>query len=231
MATYDEFIGKQEDTAIHANVSKRSKFISNVLAIVAAGFAVTAVGTWFGMANLAFFAANTWFVWALFFVALGMIFTSSYWGVKNPMASIMYIVFTFIMGLSLAPLIAYAVGTAGTAIVFKALVGTVALFGISAGIGATTKKDLSSMGTFLLVALIGLIVGNIINYFIGSSFGEMILSSIGIILFTGFIAYDMQNIMHRYPVNAPILAAISLFLSIFNLFTSLLRLLLVFYND
>lgn len=114
-------------------------------------------------------------------------------------------------------------------LITSALMGATVLFSTMAIYGMTTDRDLTSIGSFLMVGLIALIIVSIINLFIGNSVLDMALSAIGIIIFLGFTAYDAQSIQEtlRYgsDTNLEVMGAMSLYLDFINLFMDLLRLL------
>jgi len=114
-------------------------------------------------------------------------------------------------------------------LITSALMGATVLFTTMAGYGMTTKRDLTSLGGFLVVGLIALIIVSIINLFIGNSVLDMALSAIGIIIFLGFTAYDAQNIQdtlkYGSDTNLEVMGALSLYLDFMNLFLDLLKLL------
>lgn len=123
-------------------------------------------------------------------------------------------------------LLAYA-----NAPVFAIFLSTLVVFGILACFGYKTHHDLSSWGKYLLAGLIGIIVATLINIFIGSTLADLIINIIGVIVFTGFTAYDMQQIKYfdaqiidkEQRKRYGILGALSLFLDFINLFLNLLR--------
>ncbi|MCM1370692.1 MAG: Bax inhibitor-1/YccA family protein [Clostridium sp.] len=144
----------------------------------------------------------------------------------NPMtAKILYFVYSFTTGLSLSLIfVVYEI----TSIIFVFAI-TAGLFLIFAIIGKVTNLDLSKFGTILLMALIGIIIATIINMFIGSTTFDMILCWIGIIVFLGYIAYDMQQVKRLQTVipdedNLAIFAAFQLYLDFINLFYRLISL-------
>ena len=103
------------------------------------------------------------------------------------------------------------------------------LFGIFALIGKTTKIDLSKIGTFLLIGLLGIIILEIINIFVMSSSLDMFACIVSIIIFLGFIAWDMQKVKRlnesgENSDNMAIICAFELYLDFINVFIDLLRL-------
>lgn len=119
-----------------------------------------------------------------------------------------------------------------TAIISKVFFITAGTFGVTALYGYATKKDLSSLGNILFMALIGLVIATIVNVFMKSAMFDLILSYIGVIIFVGLTAWDSQKIKHMMMVqqNADesaqrlaLIGALSLYLDFINLFLYLLR--------
>jgi hypothetical protein len=108
-----------------------------------------------------------------------------------------------------------------------------ATFGATALYGYTTKRDLSSMGSFLMMGAIGLMIAGVVNLFLQSSIMAFVISVIGVLIFVGFTAYDMQDIKEKYyELNddeeirkAGIFGALNLYLDFVNIFINLLQLL------
>lgn len=133
--------------------------------------------------------------------------------------------FTGLMGFGLGPLLShYAAMPNGSLLIAQAL-GSTALvfFGLSA-YALTTKKDFSFMGGFLVVGMLVVIVSSLVNLFIGSSVAFIAINAAVVLLMSGFILYDKSRIVNGGETNY-ILATVSLYLSIYNLFTSILALL------
>lgn len=119
-----------------------------------------------------------------------------------------------------------------TAIISKVFFITAGTFGITALYGYATKKDLSSLGNILFMALIGLVIATIVNVFMKSAMFDLILSYIGVIIFVGLTAWDSQKIKHMMMVQQDadesaqklaLIGALSLYLDFINLFLYLLR--------
>jgi FtsH-binding integral membrane protein len=102
------------------------------------------------------------------------------------------------------------------------------LFAVMSGYGYFTKKNLDSMGQFMFIGLIAIIIASIINIFIGSTVFQMVISAIAVIVFLGLTAYDTQRIREMVTVEndgrAEVLGALSLYLNFINIFLSLLQL-------
>ena len=132
--------------------------------------------------------------------------------------------FAAIMGLSFATIfVVYNMGS-----IVSAFMAAAVLFGVMSFYGYFTKRDLTSMGQFMFVGLIAIIIASIVNIFIGSSVMQMVISAIAIVIFLGLTAYDTQNIrqMISYENDGKmeVWGALSLYLNFINIFLSLLQL-------
>ena len=131
--------------------------------------------------------------------------------------------FTFISGLTITPLLAHTFSMPGGAsIVAQSFLMTSIAFGGISMFAMTTKRDFSSMGKMLFIALIVLIVGSISNIFLQLPLLQLVIAITGALLFSAFILYDTQQII-KGNYETPIEAAISLYLDFFNLFIMLLQ--------
>jgi hypothetical protein len=128
------------------------------------------------------------------------------------------------MGLSFATI--FAVFTMGS--IVSAFMGAAILFSVMSGYGYFTKKDLTSMGSFMFVGLIAIVIASIVNIFIGSTVMQMVISAIAIIIFLGLTAYDTQRIREMVSVDTSpaveVSGALSLYMDFINLFINLLQL-------
>ena len=170
--------------------------------------------------------------WVLFAVELALIFFVIPRTKHIPGVNLAVLFgFTFISGLTIAPLLASIFAMpSGAAIVGQAFLMTSVAFGGISMFAMTTKKDYSFMGKFLFIALIIAIVGMIANIFIGSTMVQLFISGGVALLMCGFILYDTQNIL-KGAYDSPIEAALSLYLDFFNLFISLLQILGIMNSD
>ena len=134
--------------------------------------------------------------------------------------------FAALMGLSFSTI--FAVYTMGS--IVSAFMGAAILFGTMTFYGYFTKRDLTSVGQFMFVGLIAIVIASIVNIFIGSSVMQMVISAISIVIFLGLTAYDTQNIRELVSRDTEtgreeVLGALTLYLDFINLFLSLLQLL------
>ncbi|CAH9060350.1 Modulator of FtsH protease YccA [Pseudoalteromonas holothuriae] len=157
-------------------------------------------------------------------VGLGLIFVIHKKANSSSAVGLVFL-FTGIMGFGLGPLLNhYAAMPNGGMLIMQALGSTALIFfGLSA-YALTTKKDFSFMGGFLTVGLIVVVIASLVNLFIGSSIAFMALNAAVVLIMSGFILYDTSRIINGGETNY-VLATVGLYLSIYNLFTSLLALL------
>ena len=207
-------------------------FYGKVMSFFALALFASAAGTFVGVQYLEqVFLDKPFLIWIVFGVELLLIFTSRKWSTITPLNRFLFAGFAFLSGLSITPLMVMLMATtAGAAMVMKALAITGVLFTAMAMIGFTTNINLSGMRGFLMASLIGLILVQVVGIFIPwSNTTEILVSSVGAVIFSGFVAYDMQKIK-KFPQDRYIDAALHLYLDIFNLFLYILRLLMALNN-
>ncbi len=215
------------DEGLRAHMNKVYGLMS-VAMVVTAGVA-WAVGTNEAMLSVVFGSPLKWVV---MFAPLVMVF--AFGALINRLsvaaAQLFFYVYAAAVGLSLSFI--FAVYT-GTSIAQTFLVTAIAFAGLSL-YGYTTKKDLSGMGTFMIMGLIGLIVASIVNIFLASSALAFAISVIGVLIFAGLTAYDTQNIKNTYIEHAvhgdqewlgkaAIMGALNLYMDFINMFMFLLQ--------
>lgn len=168
--------------------------------------------------------------WVVMLAPLGFVMFFSYKlnSISAEKARIYLWIYSGLMGLSLATIFVVYTGTSIARVFFI----TASTFGAMSLYGYTTKKDLTGMGSFLMMGLIGLIIASIVNIFLKSSAMEFALSAIGTLIFVGLTAYDTQRIKQSYYHFAgnsemvgkmAILGALNLYMDFINLFLMLLR--------
>ena len=172
----------------------------------------------------------TTLAWIAMFSPLAFILVLNF-GINRMRASTAQLVFwafAGVMGLSLSSIFITFTGTS-IARVFFITAGTFAAMSIY---GYTTKRDLSGLGSFLFMGLIGIIIASVVNFWIGSTMMQLAISVIGVLIFVGLTAYDTQSIKQMYSEvdgadvagKKAIMGALRLYLDFINLFLLLLRL-------
>jgi FtsH-binding integral membrane protein len=141
------------------------------------------------------------------------------------MAQLLLHGFAALMGLSFATI--FAVFQMGS--IVSAFMGAAVLFGTMSFYGYFTKKDLTSIGQFMFVGLIAIIIASIINIFVGSTVFQMVISALAIVIFLGLTAYDTQRIREIVTTSSSdhveeVQGALTLYLNFINIFLSLLQL-------
>jgi len=165
--------------------------------------------------------------WIVIFAPLAAIFGVAMVLGNNPskgVAQLCLYGFAALMGLSFAMI--FAVFTMGS--IVSAFMGAAVLFGIMSGYGYFTKQSLDSMGKFMIVGLIAIVIASVVNIFIGSTVMQMVISALAIIIFLGLTAYDTQKIREELSVetsdSAEVRGALTLYMDFINLFLNLLQL-------
>jgi uncharacterized protein len=168
--------------------------------------------------------------WVVMLAPLAFVLVLSF-GINKlsvPAAQATFWAFAAVMGLSLSSIFLVYTGAS----IAKVFFITAATFGAMSLYGYTTKRDLTGMGNFLMMGLIGLIIASIVNIFLGSSMLDFAISAVGVLVFVGLTAYDTQKIKENYSehfgadvlAKNAIMGALSLYLDFINLFLMLLRL-------
>jgi FtsH-binding integral membrane protein len=174
--------------------------------------------------------AGTAVIWIVMLAPLGFVLALSF-GIQRMSAGtamLLFWIYAAVMGLSLGGIFLVYTGTSIARVFFI----TAATFGAMSLYGYTTNADLSRMGSFLLMGLIGLVIASLVNIFIGSSALQFAISIIGVIVFVGLTAYDTQRIKEMYLESdsaeiagkKAVLGALALYLDFINLFMMLLQL-------
>ncbi len=217
----------QIDEGLRAHMNK-------VYALMSVAMLLTAAVAWAVGTNEAMVATifGSPLKWVVMFAPLVMVF--AFGALINRLsvaaAQLFFYAYAAAVGLSLSFI--FAVYT-DTSIAQTFLVTAIAFAGLSL-YGYTTKKDLSGMGTFLMMGLIGLIVASIVNIFLASSALAFAISVIGVLIFAGLTAYDTQSIKNTYVAHAmhgdqewlgkaAIMGALNLYLDFINMFMFLLQ--------
>ncbi len=140
-------------------------------------------------------------------------------------AKVSFLLYSFVTGLTFASIfVVYEL----TSIIYVFLI-TALVFGVFAFIGSTTKLDLTKTGTYLLMALLSVLICTILNMFIKSSSFDFVISVISVLIFIGFTAYDVQRVLRLYDNNVlpeenlAIYGALDLYLDFINIFLELLK--------
>lgn len=206
--------------------AQRQRVLRNTYALLALSMVPTVIGAWLGVSmGFSFFSGSPLIGFGVFMaVAFGFFFAIEKFK-HSGVGVLLLLGFTFFMGLMLSRLIGAVLGLSnGAQLIGFAFGGTAVVFGAMATLASTIKRDLSGMGKWLMVGALVLMVGGIINVFLGSSVGMMVISMLAIGIFSAYMLYDLKQIMDGGETNY-ISATLALYLDIFNVFQSLLALL------
>jgi FtsH-binding integral membrane protein len=206
-------------------------YMLRVYNYMASGLALTGIVAYVAAAS-GFYAqiARTPLIWLVILAPLGLVMAMSY-GMQRMRASTLQMIFWVyagLMGLSLAMIFLVFTQTS-IARVFFITAGTFAAMSLY---GYTTRRDLTQMGSFLFMGLIGIIIASVVNMFVASSALQFAISVIGVIVFTGLTAWDTQQIKEMYfeadgaeiASKKAVMGALRLYLDFINLFMMLMQL-------
>lgn len=226
-----------QEQLVTANVQRT--FMSKVFLWMAAALSITGLTAFIVASNPQLLSllinpeTGGWSIlgWIILFSPLILVFVMSANVARMKLSTMMilYIIYSFLMGASLSFIfLAYEIGSIMN--VFFITGGTFALMGI---LGFTTKTDLTKFGSIMLIGLFGIIIAMVVNFFIGSARIDYIISIIGVLIFTGLTAYDVQKLknisagvdgMNQTTGKLALMGALTLYLDFINLFLFFLRL-------
>jgi modulator of FtsH protease len=207
------------------SLEQRNKVLRNTYWLLALSLIPTVLGAWLGVATgitrnlqgglglIVFLGGAFGFMYAI-------------QKTKDSAAGVAVLLgFTFFMGLMLSRLIAMVLGFKnGTGLVMTAFGGTAGVFFVMATLSTVIKRDLSGMSKWLFAGALVIMIGAIVNVFIGSTTGMLVISTLAIGLFSMYMLYDLKQIIDGGETNY-INATLALYLDLFNIFQSLLMIL------
>ena len=205
--------------------SERNKVLKNTYWLLALTLLPTVLGAWVGITTGLSYALSGGLGLIVFLAgAFGFIYAIE--KTKHSSKGIaVLLAFTFFMGLMLSRMIAMVLGFKnGSERVMTAFGGTAGVFFLMASLATVIKRDLSGMAKWLFVGAIVLMVGSIINIFVGSSVGMMVISMLAIGIFSAYMLFDIKQIIDGGETNY-ISATLALYMDLFNVFQSMLALL------
>ena len=212
--------------------TEQNKVLRNTYMMLALTMIPTIIGAFVGLSiNFSFMAEHPIMGALLMFGAMmGMLFAvtalrNSVWGIAALLG------FTFLAGVFLGPILQVALHLKnGAQLIGMAAGGTGIIFFSLATIATVTKKDFSFMGKFLFIGLILLVVASLANMFFQIPAMSLTISAIAVLLFSAYILFDISRIVHGGETNY-VMATLSLFLNIYNIFINLLSLLMAFSGE
>lgn len=210
----------QDESQSELSYSKAS-FVKKTYQYLAASLLAATAGAYIGMQMAV--APSFWFLLIEIALLIGLIASKR----NTALASVLLFAFTFVTGFTLAPMLNFYISNGMGSIVTNAFLMTTVAFGALSVFAFNTKRDFSALGKILFIALIVVVVASIINIFTQSPIFQLVIASIGAVLFSAYILYDTQNII-RGNYDSAILGAVALYLDILNLFVSLIQILSAF---
>ena len=206
----------------------RNKVLRNTYWLLALSMLPTVLGAWIGVAT-GITAGLTGGLGLIVFLGGAFGFMIAIEKTKNSAAGVpVLLAFTFFMGLMLSRLLAAVLGfNNGASLIMTAFGGTAGVFFVMANLSTIIKRDLSGMGKWLFAGALAIMFGAIINIFVGSTMGMAVIATLAIAVFSMYLLYDLKRIVDGGETNY-ITATLGLYLSLFNIFQSLLALLGIF---
>ena len=212
-------------------------FVANVFSLMFAALIISGISAvWFATESMRSYIINyegglTTLGWISMIAPIGLVLLIGF-GFQKYSAKFLlgvFLIYSTLTGISLSTIFSvYTTASIASTFFISALT-----FGVMALTGYTTKTDLTNLGSLLYMGLIGIIIASIVNFFIGSSFMHYIISIIGVLVFTGLTAYDVQKIKNignqiqegsESAQKLMIMGALTLYLDFINLFLMMLRL-------
>ena len=209
-----------------------NRVLRNTYMLLALTMVPTVAGALLGVQmQFSFMAGSPFIAFALF---LGISFAFFYGIEKNKYNGLgvaLLLGFTFFMGLMLSRILQAALGFSnGGPMIALAAGGTGAIFATMAGIASVSKRDFTNMGKFLTVGLVVVLLAVVANIFLQMPVLHLVISAAVVLLFSGYILYDISNIVQGGETNY-VTATLAVYLDVYNVFTSLLNLIMAFGGD
>ena len=208
------------------------RVLRNTYLLLGLSMVPTVLGALVGIQmGFSFFAGSPLISFLLFMgIAFGFM-----WGIERNKDSglgvALLLGFTFFMGLMLSRILQFALGFSnGGTMIAMAAGGTGAIFLVLSSLAATTKRDFTGIGKFLFAGMILILLAAVANIFFQIPALSLAISGVAVLLFSGFILYDINRIVHGGETSY-VSATLAVYLNIYNLFTSLLHLLMAFAGD
>ena len=209
-----------------------NRVLRNTYMLLALTMVPTVAGALLGVQMQFSFLAGSPFIAFMLFLGISFAF---FWGIernKNSGLGVALLLgFTFFMGLMLSRILQVALGFSnGGSMIALAAGGTGAIFVTMAGIASVSKRDFTNMGKFLTVGLVVVLLAMVANIFLQMPVLHLVISAAVVLLFSGYILYDISNIVQGGETNY-VSATLAVYLDVYNVFVSLLNLIMAFGGD
>ena len=214
------------DAVDSTTVAARNRVLRNTYWLLALSMVPTVLGAWLGVA-MGGFSLGGPLMTLVAFMAISFAFFFGIQKFKDSGVGVLLLLgFTFFMGLMLSRLLSFALGMGnGAQLIGVAFGGTAAIFAVMATLSSVIKRDLSNMGKWLFVGALVLIVAAVANIWLQMPALMLAVSAMAVLVFSAFILYDLKRIIDGGETNY-VLATLSLYLDVYNVFSSLLQLLM-----
>ena len=209
-----------------------NRVLRNTYMLLALTMVPTVAGALLGVQMQFSFLAGSPFIAFMLFLGISFAF---FWGIernKNSGLGVALLLgFTFFMGLMLSRILQVALGFSnGGSMIALAAGGTGAIFATMAGIASVSKRDFTNMSKFLTVGLVVVLLAMVANIFLQMPALHLVISAAVVLLFSGYILYDISNIVQGGETNY-VTATLAVYLDVYNVFVSLLNLIMAFGGD
>lgn len=227
-------INNYNDQSINIDSSAVSRsFVANVFSYMTLALVITGIAAyWFAASGniLALLQGSSLLLWGVMLAPIGMVLIMSFAFNRLSFSALMglFLAYSLVNGISLSVIfLIYS-----SAAISKVFFITAGLFGTMAVVGYTTKTDLTKLGSILMMAVFGIVIASLVNYFMQSAAFDYLISCVGVLVFTGLVAYDTQKVKRigagvEYGTatagKLALMGALSLYLDFINLFLFLLR--------
>jgi modulator of FtsH protease len=213
-----------------STADQRNRVLRNTYWLLALSLIPTVLGSWVGMQmGFSWFAANPFIGFMVFMgIAFGFFFAIE--KTKNSgLGVVLLLAFTFFMGLMLSRLLGGILGNFrnGSQLIAMAFGGTALVFFGMATLASTMKRDISGMGKWLFVGLIGIIVASVANIWLQMPALMMTVSVLAVLIFSAYMLYDLKRVVDGGETNY-VTATLAIYLDVYNVFVHLLSLLGIF---
>jgi modulator of FtsH protease len=216
----------------NAGAIAQNRVLRNTYILLAVSMIPTIIGAWLGVSTGFSWFKGSPFIGFVVFMAGAMGFMWAIEKNKNSQLGVYLLLgFTFFMGLMLSRLIGAVMGFRnGAQLIMMAFGGTAAVFGVMSVVASNIKSDLSSMGKFLFVGMIVVLLAAVANIFLQLPALTVTISAVCVLLFSAYLLYDLNSIIKGGETNY-VSATLAVYLDVFNIFQSLLSLLGIFGGD
>jgi modulator of FtsH protease len=210
----------------------RNRVLRNTYALLALSMVPTVLGAWVGIASGFSFFAGSPLIGLVVFMAVSFGFFFAIEKFKNSGLGVALLLgFTFFMGLMLSRLVGHVLGMSnGASLIMGAFGGTAGIFAVMATVATVSKRDFTGMGRFLFVGALVLIAAVVANIFLQMPALTLTILVLMVAIFSAFILVDLQRIVQGGETNY-VTATLSIYLSVYNVFSALLQLLGIFGGD